>query len=757
MEAITTYPRPINVKQIQSFFGICNYFRRYVKDFSKLSKPLTQLLKKEVPFVWTDSQQTSFESLKKALAEQVVLAFPDFNELFYVTTDASNVAIGAYLSQNYPNDRPIFFFSKTLNDTQRRYSTIERELLAIVEAIKAFRVYLYGRYFVLITDHRPLCYLFNLRDPGSRMFRQKLELMDYNFKIIYKPGSTNHVSDALSRIEKPLTINEMLEINKENNQFAQIYGTTDSRPDNIVYTINEKEGTVLSCRKYNLVFHLIPIENNHLKNKITDRFGTITFKDNFESISRNQYAQLISNQFANKINERQTQKCIEDILKICKKEIAENIALNLDYDNLRHYLYFKEIYTNIFKNTNISSTFYLNKIVELREREDIEKILDLYHKSLLGAHNGGERMYKTIRKFYTWSNMQNDIKKYVKNCQICEKIKTLTNIKVPMQISSLGEFLFDHCYIDFVGPIAPSITGSKYCFTATCDLTKFLVAVPTEDCTAITTAKCLLEHVILRYNFPSRLISDNATSFTSKVIKELTHLFTIKKIFTTPYHPQANIVERQHRTLNSYLRAFTEQNKNHWDELLKYATFVYNNTIHTTTGYTPHELAHGFKIQIPTNMTKEKPTYNYENLATIIRNTIAKSLQIAKDHLMNKKEQNKKRYDEKAKDCEIKIDDLVLIKNQNKKHKFDNVFEGPFRVTNTWDSYIEIIKNRKKMKIHKNLIKKMHSQHKDVDDTPLIRNLITSNQKTPVNIEKLDEINKILILNIYDIDFTKLK
>lgn len=119
---------------------------------------MTQLLKKEVPFIWTDSQQTSFESLKKALAEQVVLAFPDFNEIFYVTTDASNVAIGAYLSQNYPNDRPIFFFSKTLNDAQRRYSTIERELLAIVEAIKAFRVYLYGRFFVLITDHRPLCY-----------------------------------------------------------------------------------------------------------------------------------------------------------------------------------------------------------------------------------------------------------------------------------------------------------------------------------------------------------------------------------------------------------------------------------------------------------------------------------------------------------------------------------------------------------------------------------------------------------------------
>lgn len=388
----------------------------------------------------------------------------------------------------------------------------------------------------------------------------------------------------------------------------------------------------------------------------------------------------------------------------------------------------------------------------MREREDIDSVLDLYHKSLLGAHNGGERMYKTIKKFYTWNNIQNDIKNYVKKCPTCEKIKTLTNVKVPMQISSLGEILFDHCYIDFVGPIAPSMTGSKYCFTATCDLTKYLVAVPTEDCTALTTAKCLLEHIILRYNFPSRLISDNATSFLSKVIKELTHLFAIKKIFTTPYHPQANIVERQHRTLNSYLRAFTEENKNHWDELLKYATFVYNNTVHTTTGYTPHELAHGFKIQIPSNLTREKPTYNYENLATLIRNNIAKSLQLAKEYLMNKKEQNKKRYDLKAKTCDIKINDLVLIKNQNKKHKFDNVFEGPYRVTNVWDSYIEIIKNKKKIKIHKNLIKKTTAEHDR--EPPIICSLINFKPKKHIiDISHINKDDNTLVTQIYDIDF----
>lgn len=99
VEAIQNYPRPFNVKQIQSFLGLCSYFRRYVKNFSKISRPLTLLLKKEQPFIWTDSQREAFEALKKSLAEEVTLAFPNFDELFYVTTDASDIAIGAFYTK----------------------------------------------------------------------------------------------------------------------------------------------------------------------------------------------------------------------------------------------------------------------------------------------------------------------------------------------------------------------------------------------------------------------------------------------------------------------------------------------------------------------------------------------------------------------------------------------------------------------------------------------------------------------------------
>lgn len=682
-------------------------------------------MKIEQPFVWTESQQKAFDDLKRALIEEVILQFPDFNELFYVTTDASNVAIGAMLSQgDLPNDRPITFYSKVLNETQKRYSTIQKELLAIVEAIKAFRVYLYGRFFILITDHKALCYLFGMRDCNSRLFRQKIELMDYNFKILYRPGAQNHVADALSRLE-PLSIEEIIEIDnaKKCHAITRAQRAKEFEKGVKKLVVEEKDGTILTKLHFDLIFHLIPTESDTLREKISNKYGIVKFDTNFKKIQKYQYFRLISNQFSSERNKNETQKCINEILQICLDEKVTKIAINIDFDNLRHYMYFKGSIEEVFTPYQIEIILYLNKIVELKEREDIDEVLKLYHTNILSGHFGVPKMYFIIKKYFHWNNMLNDIKEFVKNCPVCEKTKFTTNTKVPMQISTLGETLFDHTYIDFVGPIQQSERGNKYIFTAVCDLTRFMVASPTVDCTALTAAQCLLENVICRYNFPSRLISDNATSFTSQVIKELMHIFHIKKIFSTPWHPMSNIVERQHRILNQYLRAYSAKNRDDWDELLKYATFAYNNSIHSTTGYTPHELAHGFRIKIPNQLTKPKLSYNYDNFADMTRNNIAKALELAKENLYNRKEQNKKNYDKSTKELDLNINDLVLIKNQVKKHKFQEVYDGPYPVTNVEEAYIEYLKNGKRHKIHKNFVKKARA---DYDDN-IITNLLIFN------------------------------
>lgn len=153
-------------------------------------------------FEWTNACNEAFESLEKSLTTPPVLAFADFTKTFYISVDASNYAVGGYISNNPPpNDRPIEYFSKLLNTAQKNYSTTDKELLAIILAIEQFQHYIWGKKFVLYTDHQALTYLFNQNKTNSRLLRWKLTLSEYDFQIIHRKGSNNVVSDCLSRLE----------------------------------------------------------------------------------------------------------------------------------------------------------------------------------------------------------------------------------------------------------------------------------------------------------------------------------------------------------------------------------------------------------------------------------------------------------------------------------------------------------------------------------------------------------------------------
>ena len=200
LKAVTEFPIPKSPKDIKSFLGLASYYRRFIPEFSKHAKSLTNLLKKDVPFVWTNSQQLAFEQLKEKLVTAPILIYPDFTKPFILTCDASNYAISAILSQgDVGKDRPIAYASRTLNKAECNYSVTEKECLAIVYGTKVFRPYLFGQRFKIITDHKPLNWLFNCKDPGSRLVRWRLKLEEFDYEIQYKKGKTNTNADALSR------------------------------------------------------------------------------------------------------------------------------------------------------------------------------------------------------------------------------------------------------------------------------------------------------------------------------------------------------------------------------------------------------------------------------------------------------------------------------------------------------------------------------------------------------------------------------
>ena len=199
---IENYPVPTNSDEVRRFVAFCNYYRRFIKNFADIAHPLNKLLRKNAKFEWNNGCQGAFESLKKQLLSPKILQFPDFKRHFTLITDASKVACGAVLTQRYDDiDLPIAFASKAFTKGEANKSTIEQELTAIHWAITYFRPYLYGRKFTVKTDHRPLVFLFSMKNPSSKLTRMRLDLEEFDFDVQYVPGKTNFGADALSRIK----------------------------------------------------------------------------------------------------------------------------------------------------------------------------------------------------------------------------------------------------------------------------------------------------------------------------------------------------------------------------------------------------------------------------------------------------------------------------------------------------------------------------------------------------------------------------
>jgi hypoxanthine-guanine phosphoribosyltransferase len=217
VEAVVRFPAPENERDVKAFLGLVGYYRKFIEQFSALAKPLTDLLRKEKLWQWTEMEQESFENLKEKLTKFPVLQYPDFMQPFLLTTDASGYALGAVLSQGtVGKDKPIAYASRALNEAETRYSTVEKECLAIVWACKHFRPYLLGRRFQIWTDHKGLTWIFNVKDPSSRLLRWRLLLEEYDFEIKYKPGKQNTNADSLSRY--PIGALEQTEISEERKQ-----------------------------------------------------------------------------------------------------------------------------------------------------------------------------------------------------------------------------------------------------------------------------------------------------------------------------------------------------------------------------------------------------------------------------------------------------------------------------------------------------------------------------------------------------------
>ena len=278
---IETFPVPVNIKQVRSFTSLASYYRKFVKNFAVIVKPLLSMLEKGKDFVWTQECQEAFETLKQRLVNETKLTLPDFTKNFRLACDASGIALGAVLSQVDCNniERPIAFASRVLSKAERKWSVTEREAFAIVWAVNYFRQYLLGQPFELISDHKPLLWLRDIRNPTPKIARWLLQLEEYNFTIVYKEGSKNSNADVMTRLpqydniqaveviqfEADLTMEEIEQAQEENELLSIISANFDT-----IDTLQETYPNFKALRPFIDKKEQLFIEDNILYRQVSD-------------------------------------------------------------------------------------------------------------------------------------------------------------------------------------------------------------------------------------------------------------------------------------------------------------------------------------------------------------------------------------------------------------------------------------------------------------------------------------------------------
>lgn len=402
-DAVRNWPRPMNAKDIKSFMGTVGYFRRFIDKFSDIAKPLTSLLKKDVKFQWNEKCEAAFNELKNKLISAPILQYINFDKNLFLKTDASGTGISAILTQGtLDNDLPVAFISRTLQDAETRYSATEREMLAIYWAIKQLRHYLLSKFFTVITDCKSLQGIFKMKDSFNRLYRMRLQLADYNFIVIYKPGKTN-IADGLSRLRPTET---------PKNEVAAITRTGKD-------TMSNQKQSFEDCLKYinehydysSEVVEQSLFKRNAASIKNQIQFKNLSFNENNIEIIKNINAHI---KIARKIGDGSysflllsddlTYENVFHLLQELKFLLYKYKIKTINFirdkticDKLE-YVKLKQIFRYVFKHSEITVTIYLDDITVLSDKTDIDRLIHEYHDSLIGGHSGARRTIKRIKQ-----------------------------------------------------------------------------------------------------------------------------------------------------------------------------------------------------------------------------------------------------------------------------------------------------------------------------------------------------------------------
>lgn len=629
---------PQTLKQLQSFLGAANYIRNFIKDFSKISAPLTNLLSKEGhsekgKINWGDEQQKAFEKIKDMLTSAPVLALYDPTAETYLEVDASKIAFGGVLIQIDPETgkkHPIAYYSKKVPKCKQHLCAFDLEMQAITDACEHFREYLLNIEFTIYTDHQPLTYQMNIKKPNARLARLVSKLGEYTFKIKHIKGENNTMADYLSR--KDEEYGEFREGTFSLKNSKEIGVTTRQQK-------NEKEGETKIMIKPEIVGKNMK-ETPDIKKMQTE------------------------DQYWGKMIKFQNGEKIENASKNELQKI-KNTAYQFFIDDETGILY-----------KHMPRGEYFNAVPVIPD-ELIPTILKITHEDRIsGGHHGCKKTLQKTKQRYFFPKMAKIINKHVLSCHECQTHKTKTgkygNLK-PMPIQNFKPM--EHIQIDFMGKFQNS-SEKKYIIVGIDKATKYCFVKPIRNPNGRAVVKFLRE-IIFHQGKPSKISCDNGTHFLNNEVHEFCDKMGVKIFHSTAYSPQTQgQVERMNGEIKKQLNKYKASDSEEWDELVREAAFSYNTTpIEGLKNRTPFFLMHGYEAQIPISIELPQPKTN-ENREEQIQKADEARKEIPKLDQKNAEKYSEK-YNKGRQEIEFKENDLVLVRNSKKG---EPKFLGPFRV-----------------------------------------------------------------------------
>ncbi len=680
--ALVNMPSPKDVTAVQRFLGLTGYYRRFIDRYAEKTKPLTQLLRKNATFEWSkDTEQALRQLITEVTSPKLVLQYPDFSKTFYLHTDASNVAIGSVLSQiSNGTHLPIVYSSRTLNSAEANYSTIEKELLAIVWSIQQNRPYLFGRKFIIRTDHQPLTWLFRVKDPSSRLARWQLKLQEYDYSIEYVPGSENKVADCLSRIFTLQHTATELSIARKvmQQQMQERLNTSEfTRYPSLPYVTLRQAKDIAIFTSPDLAAANPILRNPDLYDLDT---GEIRVR---KRATRTTFICCLQESAHVPFEIRNVRTLCLNLHALCEKHNIWDLAIFDDFDvitGIEQIAYMEHLLNSWLQPVKLSW------LTVGKRPNNISTFLKHVHDHRLSGHPGFHRMVNQLHDLgYYWKGLRKDVLEFVRTCPQCQlsKVDHKPN-KPPITITDTCKEPLVKIYMDLVGPFRITPTGLRHILSIQDNLTKFLYLVPLADASA-STVFFEFARFVTSFGIPQAVVTDQGQQFCSDLMKYVLDNLGIQKLVCSPYHPESNgALERTHGSIKEYLKIYLSPDQDNWDALLPSIVYTFNTQRHTATGFPPFELMFGRKPRLP--QYESAPQTSYDAYAAANRQVFDDLFTKAHKALITNKLKTKAISDcrRRAREPNLKPNDKAYVSTKKALRtgaKTTASFTGPYKVT----------------------------------------------------------------------------